>query len=257
MYPVSNKKVANSDLWWERTREQRQNPSFGLLAVQLWGFFRPGRYCCFIFFGRGAVAGTLITLNTVEVARRQGEETGTQGWAQREAAKERKEIQDVFPFFNDIFCLLSRGSDSSQEKQTPTRTQHDILFLLQRRLTINFIPSPVRIAYFLFLSSHLLSSLSASSLTYPRAPGVIFRGSERTSGLFAGRISGSRHQISRFLGYIKRAAPVPAMQRHKRIRPERYYPGKDVSWEFKAKWKWTWVCRRWLSSIISIEEILF
>lgn len=160
-------------------------------------------------------------------------------------------------FFNDIFCLLSRGSDSSQEKQTPTRTQHDILFLLQRRLTINFIPSPVRIAYFLFLSSHLLSSLSASSLTYPRDPRVIFRGSERTSGLFAGRISGSRHQISRFLGYIKRADPFPAMQRHKRIRPERYYPGKDVSWEFKAKWKWTWVCRRWLSSIISIEEILF
>lgn len=160
-------------------------------------------------------------------------------------------------FFNDIFCLLSRGSDSSQEKQTPTRTQHDILFFLQRRLTINFIPSPDRIAYFLFLSSHLLSSLSASSLTYPRDPGVIFRGSERTSGLFAGRISGSRHQISRFLGYIKRAAPFPAMQLHKRIRPERYYPGKDVSWEFKAKWKWTWVCRRWLSSIISIEEILF
>lgn len=141
----------------------------------------------------------------------------------------------MFIFFYDIFCLLSRGSDASQEKQTPTRTQHDILFLLQRQPAINIISSSLVLLSFLS-SPHIFSpSFSASSLTHPRDLVVIFRGSRRTSGLFAGRVSGSRHQISRFLGYINRADPFPAMQLHKRIQQEQYYPGKDVSGEFKAK----------------------
>lgn len=146
-------------------------------------------------------------------------------------------------------CLLSRCWDASQEKQTSTRTQH-ILFLLQRWPTINVISSPFVLLSFLS-SPHIFSaSFSASSVTHPRDLLAIFRGSGRISGLFAGRFSGSRHQISRFLGYIKRADPFPVMQLHKRIRRERYYPGKDVSWEFKAKWKWMWVCCLTFSPII-------
>lgn len=154
-----------------------------------------------------------------------------------------------------MFCLLSGGSDAFQEKQTPTRTQHDILFLLQHRPTINIISSPSVLRSFLSSSHIFPPSFSASSLTHPRDLVVIFRGSGWTSGLFAGRVSGSQHQISRFLGYIKRADPFPAMQLRKRIRQEAYYPGKDVSWEFKAKWKWMWVCRLTFSPINSIEEI--
>lgn len=148
---------------WVYDWEQRQNPGFGLLAAQLWGFCRPGGYCCFIFIGTEAEDGTLITLNTVEVAHHRGEETGGQA---REAAKERKEIQDVY-FFYDIFCLLSRGSDASQERQTPAQTQHDILFLLQLRTTINVKSSPSVLLSFLS-SPHIFppSFLLPLSLTH-------------------------------------------------------------------------------------------
>lgn len=153
-------------------------------------------------------------------------------------------------------CCLGAQTHLRKSKR---RQEHNMIFCFYFSAGWPLTPSRLPSVLLTFSSSLHIFSLPCRLPLSPthETPGVIFRGSERTPGLFAGRISGSRHQISRFLGYIKRAAPFPAMQLHKRIRPERYYPGKDVSWEFKAKWKWTWVCRRWLSSIISIEEILF
>lgn len=125
-------------------------------------------------------------------------------------------------------CCLGAQMHPSKSKRRPEHNMIFCFYFSTGRLLTLYHP---RSYFFPFLSSpHIFSpSFSASSLTHPRDFVAIFRGSGRISGLFAGRVSGSRHQISRFFGYIKRADPFPAMQLHKRIQQERYYLGKDVS----------------------------
>lgn len=102
-------------IWDEDIRESRHRTQVWTYLVQLGGFSRPGRHCCCIFIGREAVAGTLITLNTVEVAHCQGWETECQGLITERSSQGTKEDTGCL-FFYHIFCLLSRGSDSSRRK---------------------------------------------------------------------------------------------------------------------------------------------
>lgn len=153
-------------------------------------------------------------------------------------------------------CCLGPQRHPRNSKRQP---EHKMIFCFNfsaGRLLTSYHPRPYCFLSFPLLTSSLLPF--GLPLSLPHETSRWFsEGAGRTSGLFAGRVSGSQHQISRFLGYVKRADPFPVVQRHKRIRQEWYYPGKDVSWEFKDKWKWMWECCLTFSPIISIEETRF
>lgn len=117
-----------------------------LLVAQLWGFCRPGRHCCFVLVGAEAVAGALITLTTVEVARHyRGRRLREKGWREHEVGIERRQdgIDEVY-FFIEIFGLVVWGlKRASGNAHSDLSNKEIYCFPLDSDICIGFISATV------------------------------------------------------------------------------------------------------------------
>lgn len=127
-----------------------------------------------------------------------------------------------FPFFfslASLICCIRPQTQAVQQTDLLSRLLNSNCSLTSSRPPLSYV--------ILFLPLHASSLLPLSFLFHsPMRPSSDFQTEPRTSGLLTGKISGSQHQISRFLGYIRRADTFLVRLLHKGYGPNDITQGR-------------------------------